>query len=72
MCLQLYRNARIFSPVDGGKPASGISQGTLKHYLRGALLVRDGIIAAIGNEGDILQNLKRKMSALKLTAMGNV
>jgi len=57
MSLQLYRNARIFSPIDTGKPSSGINQGSLKHYQQGALLVSNGIIEKIGHEADILKDL---------------
>ncbi len=59
MSLQLYHNARIFSPIDTGKPSSGLNQGSLKHYQQGALLVGNGIIEKIGPEADILKDLNR-------------
>ncbi len=60
MSLQLYRNARIYTPVDHGKPSSGHAQGKLEHFPRGAITVRQGMIEAIGNEDDILSKLDKK------------
>lgn len=57
MSLQLYRNARIFTPVDRGRPCSGSVQGELAHFPNGAMLVRDGVIAEMGEEQAVLHNL---------------
>jgi imidazolonepropionase len=55
MPVKLFRNAGIYTPRDNGAPLCGRGQGALLHYENGALLVRDGHIAAIGAEADILK-----------------
>lgn len=54
MSRQLFRNARIYTPVDEGRPRAGKAQGELAHFPHGALLVEDGLIAAVGNEPGVL------------------
>jgi imidazolonepropionase len=49
----LFHNARIFTPLDAGQPAAGENQGKIQFWKNGALLVKDGRIAAVGNEGDV-------------------
>lgn len=51
----LYRNGNIYTPEDTGSPLSGASQGSLAHYEKGAMLVEDGRIAAIGDETDVMK-----------------
>ncbi len=53
MSATLFTNAQIYTPVDDGTPLSGASQGQLSHFTRGAILVKDGIIAAIGQEEQV-------------------
>ena len=53
MTTTLYRNARIFTPVDNGKPAAGKDQAKITSWENGALLVKDDRIAAVGNEADV-------------------
>ena len=55
MTTKLFRNARIFTPRDGGRPAAGVGQGTLAEYDRGTLLVQNGLIALVGAEKEVLQ-----------------
>ncbi len=54
MSRHLFRNARIYTPVDEGRPRAGKAQGELAHFPHGALLVEDGLIAAVGNEPEVL------------------
>jgi len=49
----LYRNARIFTPVDNGKPAAGKNQAKITSWENGALLVKNGQIAAVGDDADV-------------------
>jgi imidazolonepropionase len=49
----LFHNVRIFTPLDAGKPAAGEDQGRIKSWEKGALLVKEGRIAALGDEGDV-------------------
>ncbi len=58
MSQQLFRNTKIYSPVDKGRPCSGMEQGELVHFLRGALLVEDGLIVAAGDEQEVLAVIK--------------
>lgn len=53
MSQQLFHHTTIFSPVDRGRPLAGIAQGELAHFKSGALLVEDGLIAAVGDEAQV-------------------
>ena len=55
MIRKLFRNARIFTPLDRGWPLAGEEQGHLASWERGALLVQDGQIQAVGEQGDVLK-----------------
>ncbi len=57
MIEKLYRNARIFTPVDAGHPLCGAEQGVIKEITGGAMLVRNGVIEKIGVEADVLKGL---------------
>jgi imidazolonepropionase len=50
----LFRNARIFTPEDAGRPLAGPRQGRVTSYDPGALLCRDGLIEAVGPEREVL------------------
>ncbi|KJR99695.1 MAG: imidazolonepropionase [Desulfobulbaceae bacterium BRH_c16a] len=54
MTRQLFRNARIYTPLDTGRPRAGKAQGELAHFPQGAMLVENGLIAAIGNEPEVV------------------
>lgn len=58
MAQQLYRNTTIYSPVDEGRPRFGKAQGELAHFPKGALLVEDGLIKAVGKEHEVLAGIK--------------
>lgn len=53
---QLYKNCRIITPVDHGKPAAGSSQGEVLDIKNGAMLVTDGIIEAVGEGAEFADN----------------
>jgi len=57
MSSRLFRNARIYTPVDRGSPSAGEQQGEILFYEKGAILCRDGLIERIGPEQDLLQSL---------------
>ena len=59
MTVKLYRNARIFTPVDSGKPLSGTEQGKISEIACGAMLVSNGIIEKIGPESEVLKDIDR-------------
>jgi len=54
MYYTLFRNANIFTPIDRGTPAAGKAQAELAEYPGGALLVHDGMVAAIGDEAEVV------------------
>ncbi|MFW6147345.1 MAG: imidazolonepropionase [Thermodesulfobacteriota bacterium] len=54
MITKLFKNARIVTPSDPGKPLAGDDQGHVRLFEKGALVCRDGIIEAIGSEHEIL------------------
>ena len=57
MNVKLYRNARIFTPLDPGHPLRGKEQGEIKEYSRGAILAVNGLIEKIGDEKRVLEGL---------------
>ncbi|MFP4583583.1 MAG: imidazolonepropionase [Desulfococcaceae bacterium] len=57
MTTTLYHNARIFTPVDTGKPAAGEDQGDITSWENGALLVKEDRIAALGKEADVRDDI---------------
>ena len=54
----LYRNAEIFTPHDHGRPLAGELQAAVAHYSGGALLVRDGLVAGIGDEAEVVERIE--------------
>lgn len=42
MLTTLFRNAAIYTPVDGGKPLAGKLQGQVRSWEKGALLCDKG------------------------------
>lgn len=59
MTVTLVRNARIHTPVDGGRPLAGEDQAKLRIHDPGAMIIRDGLIADIGPEPEILAKTDR-------------
>ncbi len=57
MITKLFRNAAVFTPEDGGKPRAGPDQGRIRAVPKGALLCRNGRVAALGPEKDVLKAL---------------
>jgi imidazolonepropionase len=55
MIVRLFRNARIHTP-EGKTPSRGADQGKLRVFPRGAMLVKDGLLEAVGPEDEILAN----------------
>ena len=58
MTIKLLKNAKIFTPVDHGRPLAGKAQGVLNHFPNGAMLIENGIIAAIGDEKQLLDKIE--------------
>ncbi len=58
MSVKLFRNCRIYTPLDSGSPAGGEAQGIITLFSRGALLVENGLICRIGEENEILANME--------------
>ncbi len=58
MTLKLFRNARIFTPRDPGTALSGQAQGEVQAFLKGAMVIKDGYIEDVGDEGKVLAKLK--------------
>jgi imidazolonepropionase len=57
MSVTLFRNARIYTPVDRGSPSRGSAQGMMDVFERGALVCRDGAIADVGEEERVVSAL---------------
>ena len=60
MSVKLFRNCRIYTPIDNGVPAGGKDQGSTTHFSHGALLVENGLIKKIGEENNLLANIETK------------
>ena len=63
MSMELLVNANIFTPIDSGGPSAGKRQGELAHFDNGAILVKDGLIAKIGDQMDVLADLSTEERA---------
>ncbi len=57
MLRKLFRNARIYTPLDPGRALRGKEQGSLTAFPKGALLVEDGVLAATGPEKEVLDRV---------------
>ena len=57
MSVKLFRNCRIYTPLDKGCPAGGRAQSQIASFPRGALLVKNGLIARVGEEDKILAEI---------------
>lgn len=55
MIVKLIRDCRIFTP-EGDGPSRGGEQGRISSHPRGGILVRDGLIEAVGPEEEILSH----------------
>jgi imidazolonepropionase len=58
MIRKLFTNAHIVTPYDSGAPLAGKRQGEVRYFKKGALLCKDGMIEAVGNEDEIKTSLK--------------
>lgn len=56
MIAKLVRNAGIYTP-EGASPSTGKDQGAVRFLPRGAMVIRDGLIEAVGPEEEILSSL---------------
>ena len=56
MIAKLVRNAGIYTP-EGASPSAGKDQGAVRFLPRGAMVIRDGLIEAVGPEEKILSSL---------------
>ena len=63
MSTELFVNARIFTPIDSGGPSAGKRQGELAYFDKGAILVKVGLIAKIGDEKSVLAALTSEEQA---------
>lgn len=57
MSIKLFKNCRIYTPVDKGYPSGGKTQGEITHFPHGALLTKNGQITRIGEEDEVLAKL---------------
>ena len=53
MSTTLFKNARIITPLDPGRPPAGPHQGKVARFEHSCLLCTDGRIRAVGDRGDI-------------------
>ncbi len=67
---KLFRNARIFTPVDRGSPLCGSRRGEVLQIPRGAIVSRNGIIEFIGEEREVLSSLSPGNVGLEVDCRG--
>ncbi len=70
MVRKLFRNGRIYSPVDKGSPLCGERRGDVIHFDRGAIYTKDGVIAAVGDEKSVLGALSPGEVDLEVDCLG--
>jgi imidazolonepropionase len=66
----LFRNARIVTPVDAGRPLAGPRQGLVASHDPGALLCLDGIVEAVGPENEVLAAARAKADVREVDCEG--
>ena len=71
MIRKLLKNARIFTPSDPGTPLTGKHQGKVRCFEKGALLCRDGIIEAIGEEEELKASLMAQEVDVEVDCKGH-
>ena len=54
---KLFRDMRLFTPVDCGHPLAGAEQAHVKEIKKAAMLLDGGIIEQIGEEDEVLKNV---------------
>lgn len=54
---KLFRNAHVFTPLDGGRPLRGAEQRHITEIKKGAMLVSRGTVQKIGEEAEVLKEL---------------
>lgn len=67
---KLYRNARIFTPVDTGAPLAGENQGQVTCFQRGAIYVQNGVIESVGEEQEVMASLDDRTVDLEMDCLG--
>ncbi|GAB1485356.1 hypothetical protein MASR2M79_04030 [Aminivibrio sp.] len=55
MIVKVIRNARIFTP-EGSTPSSGAASGHVRFLPGGGMLIKDGLLEAVGPEEEILSS----------------
>jgi imidazolonepropionase len=70
MIRKLFRNARIFTASDPGRPLAGKGQGEIHYIDDGALLCRDGVIEAIGHQKEVTASLRADETGFEVDCKG--
>jgi imidazolonepropionase len=55
MTIKLFRNAKIYTPIDKGHPKRGPEQNHMEVYENGILLVKNGQIVGIGDASHLMK-----------------
>jgi len=70
MIRKFFTNANIVTPYDSGVPLAGKLQGEIRHFKKGCLLCKDGVIEAVGNEDEIKTSLKPRNVDIEIDCGG--
>ena len=68
--IKLFRNARIYTPRDGGRPASGECQRAVDCFEKGAILVKNGTVSLLGAEAHVLKSAPTRAVDCEIDCMG--
>ena len=71
MIIKLFRNARIYTPEDKGRPKGGVDQNQVTVYENGALLVENGLINRIGDGSYVMKGLSSTPIDQEIDCRGN-
>jgi len=70
MIRKLFRNANVFTPSDPGEPLAAVTQGQVRRIENGAILCKDGVIEAIGEEREVLATLSLQDLEMEVDCRG--
>jgi len=70
MIRKLFRNTHIVTPSDPGTPLAGKRQAEVRHFRKGAILCRDGVIEAVGDEKEVVASLSPREVDVEVDCAG--
>ena len=63
---KIFRNARIYTPIDKGRPLKGEEMGRVLVIEDGAIATKEGYIVDIGRESDVMKRAPKKAEEIDM------